>query len=1068
MHAVTNYAIFWLPPGYHFDTPTLDRGYVNASDANYEALVARYFDDLAETAYWSIVQQYADRTGAPGLATTFGGSWVDTEPYPNYEGTKANPLQDSDIEGEVIRAMAANGWSSGNGDSAFFVFTGQNVYGCAGSGCSYDAYCAYHSAFQESGGQVVVYADIPDPGNVDTGSCLETVVTGEPAPNSGAFADSAVNLIAHEGFESTTDPVFDGWYYQDDNHEVADECVWKFGAVAGDGSNIVLDGHKYVVQEMWSNAVGGCYIPQFPSTLVVAPSYRVVGGGSGFAPPTFSYYSAGVLRNVILSTAPTSISADVGSSWSVATTLGGSTSSERWEAGGTVGVVGSGTSLTFDYYHQYFLGFGFQVAGAGSGYSAPEVSITQLGNRADVLAGAGAWVDVGSTYNYSSVLPGSGAEERWATPIPLGTAVVLGEATEQYYNQYLVSAGYTGGGDGFAAPIFSFTSLGGQVSAPLGPEQQGLWIDAGSAYSSTNPLAGSNSTARWFSPTSAGTINVVQPGQLQIPYFLQYLVSVEGGASQSAWFNSSATAAVTTPGVYARSSGTGQRVTGFEVDGGALQPVAATTGNVTVSLKMSGPRVVTFSAVQQFQLSLDSGASAALLSVTPPTVSGDSYWYDSGAVVNLVLNGVWGRGSSTGERLVSYSLDGQPATAVATSNPLVVLQSLEMESPQSVAISTISQYRLSIIGGSVESATSPAVPGDEGWYDSGSRVVVTYDYAWDGAAGTRMSVLGVSLDGAALQVQRSGTGTFQESVVMNAAHTLQVSAVTQYELSTRGGYSVATQPPSPTRDAFYDSGSSVSVSSARFWNVASSSRDALLSYSVDGGANQTVYSAYSTDNFSSPPITFDQAEVVDFGSAEQYLVGLRFTEAGGAGAIPPQSLTISTSQPNATLEVQGPDVWIASGSTFQVTKLVWEGVDVRPLGQPLSVESPQNFTLAARVYDASLKVSDYLRIPISGAAVIFRFANGTSVVRTTGGSGAITLGPIPLGSFNVTVSSLGVSQRASEDVAVNGAQARIIVPVSFPDVVVLAICVVAMASVGYMVRRKREVGPISEPRHQDE
>ena len=112
MHSATSYVIFWLPSGYHFDTPLIDQNYPNASDQNYEALVVQFLRDLSNTAYYSIVQQYTDSSGAPGLVTSLGGSWTDTSPYPNSEGTRANPLQASDLQAEVTKAMSANNWPS--------------------------------------------------------------------------------------------------------------------------------------------------------------------------------------------------------------------------------------------------------------------------------------------------------------------------------------------------------------------------------------------------------------------------------------------------------------------------------------------------------------------------------------------------------------------------------------------------------------------------------------------------------------------------------------------------------------------------------------------------------------------------------------------------------------------------------------------------------------------------------------------------------------------------------------------------------------------------------------------
>jgi hypothetical protein len=1062
MHAATNYVIFWLPPGYHFDTPTIDQPYANASDVNYEELVGQFLRDLSNTAYYSIVQQYADLSGPTGPATSFGGSWVDTSPYPNSEGSKANPLQDSDIEGEVTKAMSANGWPAGNGNSGFFVFTGQNVFGCAGNSCSYKDYCAYHSAFQASDGQDVVYSDIPDPGNANTGTCLATIAAGSNAPNSGAFADSAVNLVAHEDFESVTDPVFNGWYYQDVDHEIGDECVWKFGSVAGDGANIALNGHRYLVQEMWSNNAGGCYIPQTASRLVVMPSYQVQGGGSGFTAPSFTYFSAGVLLSTPLSTAPQTLSVDSGSAWSVTGTLPGSTSAERWQIGqASGGVISSGGTLAFTYYHQYFVNFGFGVLGGGSAYSEPSVTITQFGSPASATAtlttGQGAWADAQSRYGYTDLLPGSGPSERWTARSAGGTVASSGSVNAQYYHQYLVPVSYTGGGS--SPPVFAYSSLGGALNATLEAQPRSLWLDAGSRFSATNPLAGSTATERWFSPSGSGTASSADA--LQLAYYQQYFVSVHGGSAPSDWFNGSTQATITQPGVYSRNLGGGFRVTGYVVDGGALQAVAPTTGEVGIALQMDGPHVLDFSVLPQYQVSLDSGASAALLSITSPTVPGDASWYDSGSRVTLVLDGAWGRGSSSGSRLVSYAMDGGTPVGLATTKPVAVMQSLQISSPHSVTAVVATQYRLSTDGGSVQSSTPPSIPGDTGWYDSGSKVEVLYNYVWNETLEARTSAFGVTIDGVPGQFARSGAGTFVESVVMDGAHALEVVTAVQYQLSVSGGAQVTTAPTSPTGDEFYDSGSSVSVSSARIWDVAALSREALVSFNLDGGGNETVDATNGSGGFATPPIAFDRPHQVVFGSTTQYLIGLRFTDALGTTTIIPTSLQIRTSQPNYTFAVQGSSAWLDAGSTFVIKQLVWENADVKPLGLVDSVDAPQNFTVTARVYDTTLMVSDYLQIPISGASATISLANGTSITRTTGTDGTISMALIPLGRFNATVSYLGASQEVSADVALQTNQVDVRLPASLPDFGALAGGAALAALAGYAVVRRRRKNKLS-------
>ena len=57
-------------------------------------------------------------------------------------------------------------------------------------------------------------------------------------------------------------------------------------------------------------------------------------------------------------------------------------------------------------------------------------------------------------------------------------------------------------------------------------------------------------------------------------------------------------------------------------------------------------------------MTLDSTSLAALNALTPPTISGDDYWYDTGTPVTLALNGVWNRASGSGLRLSSYALNG--------------------------------------------------------------------------------------------------------------------------------------------------------------------------------------------------------------------------------------------------------------------------------------------------------------------------------------------------------------------------------------------------------------------------
>jgi len=51
--------------------------------------------------------------------------------------------------------------------------------------------------------------------------------------------------------------------------------TWIFGTRAGDGSNVVMHGHPYIVQMEWSNAISGCTLTS------TQPSATITANGSG-------------------------------------------------------------------------------------------------------------------------------------------------------------------------------------------------------------------------------------------------------------------------------------------------------------------------------------------------------------------------------------------------------------------------------------------------------------------------------------------------------------------------------------------------------------------------------------------------------------------------------------------------------------------------------------------------------------------------------------------------------------------------------------------------------------------
>lgn len=246
IHRLTAYLLFWLPPGYALEP--------NGDSSHFERLMEQYFQDAGGTPFYNILSQYYDNPGGPVRnEVTLGGSYVDTQPYPQ-AGTVSDPLLDGDIVHEINRVLdAKNGAWVTDDNHMVFVFTGYNVQECSGQtandGCTFQHnaeadFCAYHS---NSFNNNLIYAYIPV---VD--GCID--IPAQLSPNHDPIADAIISIVTHEQFEAVSDPTLGGWFDNAANEgEMGDKCVRLYGTVGEDGGNVTLaHGHRYIVQEEWS------------------------------------------------------------------------------------------------------------------------------------------------------------------------------------------------------------------------------------------------------------------------------------------------------------------------------------------------------------------------------------------------------------------------------------------------------------------------------------------------------------------------------------------------------------------------------------------------------------------------------------------------------------------------------------------------------------------------------------------------------------------------------------------------------------------------------------------------
>jgi hypothetical protein len=248
MNPANSYLIFWLPSGVHFETSA-------ATDANYEGYLERYFRDVSASPMHNILSQYYDQVGAqavyPPNQSGLGGVYLDTTPYP-HAGTAGDPLQDADLQAEIQSDISVNDWPTGPND-LFLIYTGSGIQSCYGGYCSGTDFCAYHSYFY-LGNTPVIYANEPDAATVGAvGACS----SGGPYPND-SYADPTTNVMSHEFFESSSDPLENAWYDGSTSGEIGDQCNFIFGPEDPSGADVYLNGNPYQVQEEWSNAASSC------------------------------------------------------------------------------------------------------------------------------------------------------------------------------------------------------------------------------------------------------------------------------------------------------------------------------------------------------------------------------------------------------------------------------------------------------------------------------------------------------------------------------------------------------------------------------------------------------------------------------------------------------------------------------------------------------------------------------------------------------------------------------------------------------------------------------------------
>jgi hypothetical protein len=220
-----------------------------------------------------------------------------------FEDTKTNPATVTQVNPETyLKGLVTAGkLPAPDDDTIYMMYFPSKIDPTDGQGSSCIAngdYCAYHSSYAATGGQMVRYGVIPD---MEAGQCSQ----GCGPPGFASFTD----VSSHELIEAVTDPDGSGWYDTGAPDTSSSNCgeIGDICAVGGTAETATVAG--FVIQKEWSNKNNACIgvdpnVTLNDFTVAVSPAeLEVPVGGSATATVTLTKKS-GVAENVTLS-APT-------------------------------------------------------------------------------------------------------------------------------------------------------------------------------------------------------------------------------------------------------------------------------------------------------------------------------------------------------------------------------------------------------------------------------------------------------------------------------------------------------------------------------------------------------------------------------------------------------------------------------------------------------------------------------------------------------------------------------------------------------------------------------------------
>jgi hypothetical protein len=265
---VTIHTIFWTGGTHPF------QGQPTGAPHDYIGMVQQFITDAAHDSggtanVFSTLTQFAQGTTPGGITpgsynisyNPATDSITDTHPYPAVSDQCASPqsasvcVTDAQIQAEIDRVVQSTTGQPRGLHNIWYVFLPPDVDECILPGvCGTNAFGGYHS-LSNVGHGLTIYALTIDP-------IIETQRVNNPGNDPQGYPDAehTIDIAAHEIVEAMTDP--EGVGYMDPNgFETGDKCQFgpQFGTPLGFSGpdnapyNQVINGNRYLFQEMWAN-----------------------------------------------------------------------------------------------------------------------------------------------------------------------------------------------------------------------------------------------------------------------------------------------------------------------------------------------------------------------------------------------------------------------------------------------------------------------------------------------------------------------------------------------------------------------------------------------------------------------------------------------------------------------------------------------------------------------------------------------------------------------------------------------------------------------------------------------